>query len=43
MILAYFGLRWDELSRTTQKHLPLLKTIMGVVLIGLAAFLAIAG
>lgn len=43
MILAYFGLRWDELSRSTQKNLPLLKTIMGVVLLGLAAFLAIAG
>jgi cytochrome c biogenesis protein CcdA len=43
MILAYYGLRWDELSRTTQKHLPLLKTIMGIVLIGLAVFLAVAG
>jgi cytochrome c biogenesis protein CcdA len=43
MILAYYGLRWDDLSRTTQKHLPLLKTVMGVVLIGLAVFLAIAG
>ena len=43
MILAYYGLRWDELSRTSQKHLPLLKTIMGIVLIGLAVFLAIVG
>ncbi|MBN2187946.1 MAG: hypothetical protein JW699_00720 [Chitinispirillaceae bacterium] len=43
MILAYYGLRWDELSRTTQKHLPLLKTIMGIVLAGLAVFLAFAG
>jgi cytochrome c biogenesis protein CcdA len=43
MILAYYGLRWDDLSRTTQKNLPLLKTIMGVVLIGLAVFLAVAG
>jgi cytochrome c biogenesis protein CcdA len=43
MILAYYGLRWDELSRATQKHLPLLKLIMGVVLAGLAVFLAIAG
>jgi ABC-type amino acid transport system permease subunit len=43
MILAYYGLRWDELSRATQKHLPLLKTIMGIVLAGLAVFLAVAG
>jgi cytochrome c biogenesis protein CcdA len=43
MILAYYGLRWEELSRTTQKNLPLLKTIMGIVLIGLALFLALAG
>jgi len=43
MVLAYYGLRWDELSRTTQKHLPLLKIIMGTVLAGLAVFLAIAG
>jgi cytochrome c biogenesis protein CcdA len=43
MILAYYGLRWDDLSKTTQKHLPLLKTLMGVVLIGLAVFLAVAG
>jgi len=43
MILAYYGLRWDELSRATQKHLPLLKTIMGIVLTGLAVFLAVAG
>jgi cytochrome c biogenesis protein CcdA len=43
MVLAYYGLRWDELSRTTQKHLPLLKILMGAVLLGLAVFLAIAG
>jgi cytochrome c biogenesis protein CcdA len=43
MILAYFGLRWDDLSRATQKNLPLLKTVMGIVLIGLAVFLAVAG
>jgi cytochrome c biogenesis protein CcdA len=43
MIFAYYGLRWDELSRATQKHLPLLKIIMGIVLLGLAVFLAVAG
>jgi cytochrome c biogenesis protein CcdA len=43
MVLAYYGLRWDELSRSTQKHLPLLKAAMGTVLAGLAVFLAVAG
>jgi cytochrome c biogenesis protein CcdA len=43
MIFAYYGLRWDELSRAAQKHLPLLKIVMGTVLLGLAAYLAIAG
>jgi cytochrome c biogenesis protein CcdA len=43
MILAYFGLKWNELSKTTQKHLPLLKTLLGIVLVGLALFLAVAG
>jgi cytochrome c biogenesis protein CcdA len=43
MVLAYFGLRWDELSRATRKRLPLLKTVMGIVLLGLAVFLAVAG
>ena len=43
MVLAYYGLRWDELSRATQKHLPLMKTLMGIVLLGLAVFLSVAG
>jgi cytochrome c biogenesis protein CcdA len=43
MVLAYYGLRWDELSRFTQRRLPLLKIIMGTVLLGLALFLAFAG
>jgi len=43
MVLAFFGLRWDKLAKTTQKNLTLIKVLFGVVLIGLAAFLALAG
>ena len=43
MILAYFGLKWDRLAKTTQKHLSLIKILFGIVLIGLALFLAFAG
>lgn len=43
MLLAYFGMKWDKLAKTTQKHLVAIKISFGIVLIGLAAFLAIAG
>lgn len=43
MILAYYGLKWNELAKTTQKHLTLLKILVGIVLAGLAVFLAVAG
>ena len=43
MALAYFGLKWERLAKTTQKHLPLLKVVLGIVLLALAAFLALAG
>jgi cytochrome c biogenesis protein CcdA len=43
LALAYFGMKWERLAKTTQKHMVLLKTLLGVVLIGLAVFLAIAG
>ena len=43
MVLAYLGLKWDRMAKTTQKHLPLLKVLLGVVLILLAAFLAFEG
>ncbi|HDL64589.1 MAG TPA: hypothetical protein ENH12_04285 [Proteobacteria bacterium] len=41
MILAYFGMTWNSLARTTQKHLFLLKILLGSVMIGLAVFLAL--
>jgi len=43
MVLAYFGMKWDRLAKATQKNLITIKILFGVVLIGLAAFLAIAG
>jgi len=39
MVLAYYGLRWGQLAKSTQKHMPLLKASLGVVLLGLAIFL----
>lgn len=43
MVLAYFGLRWDRLAKTTQKNLTAIKILFGIVLCGLAVFLALAG
>lgn len=43
MVLAYFGMKWDRLAKVTQKNLVMIKIMFGVVLIGLASFLAIAG
>lgn len=42
MILAYYGMKWDKLAKTTQKNLVAIKIIFGIVLIGLAVFLAIS-
>jgi cytochrome c biogenesis protein CcdA len=42
MIYAYFGLTWHTMAKTTQKHLFLLKILLGCVMVGLALFLAIA-
>ncbi|MCX7725992.1 MAG: hypothetical protein N2053_03985 [Chitinispirillaceae bacterium] len=43
MLLAYFGMRWEKLSKMTQKNMVLLKVLLGVVLLALALFLAVAG
>lgn len=42
MLMAYWGLTWKSLSSATQKHLPILKILLGIVLIGLAVFLGIS-
>jgi cytochrome c biogenesis protein CcdA len=43
MVLAYYGMKWDRLAKATQKNLVVIKVSFGIVLIGLAAFLAFAG
>lgn len=43
MILAYYGLKWEKLAKTTQNNLTLIKVLLGIVMGLLAAFLAIAG
>jgi cytochrome c biogenesis protein CcdA len=42
MVLAYFGLTWEKLAKKTQKHMVMLKTLLGFVLLLLALFLATA-
>ncbi len=39
MVFAYFGLSWEQLSKTTRKYLTLLKIVLGIVMIALALFL----
>lgn len=43
IILAYFGMKWEKLSKMTQKNMVLLKVSLGIVLLALALFLALAG
>jgi cytochrome c biogenesis protein CcdA len=43
MVLAYYGLKWNELAQTTQKHLPLLKILLGTVLAALAVYMGVWG
>jgi thiol:disulfide interchange protein len=42
MVLAYFGMTWNTLAKTTQKHMTLLKVLLGLMLLGLAVFLGIS-
>ena len=43
MVFAYYGMKWNKLAKTTQKHLTLIKILFGVILGTLAVFLAVAG
>jgi len=42
MILAFFGLRWDRLAKTTRKNMVAIKIALGSVLCGLAIFITLA-
>ncbi|MBN1576594.1 MAG: hypothetical protein JW913_08585 [Chitinispirillaceae bacterium] len=41
MILAWFGLKWSDLARQTQKKMALLKVLLGIIMTGLAVYLAV--
>ena len=41
MVLAYFGMKWNELAKQTQKRMVLLKVLLGFVMAGLAVYLAV--
>ncbi|NLG16588.1 MAG: hypothetical protein GX556_04580 [Fibrobacter sp.] len=40
MILAYFGLKWNDLAKSTGKNMVFLKITLGLVMVGLAVYLA---
>jgi hypothetical protein len=42
MILAYYGMKWNDLAKKTQKNMVLLKVILGSVMTGLAIYLGFA-
>ena len=41
-VFACYGLTWNRLAKLTQKHLTLLMILLGIVMIGLAVFLALS-
>lgn len=41
MIAAYFGLTWERLAGLTQKHLTLMKVLLGIVMAGIAIYLGV--
>ncbi|HON09226.1 MAG TPA: hypothetical protein PLE24_00035 [Chitinispirillaceae bacterium] len=40
MVLAFFGLKWNDLAKSTGKHMVALKVTLGLVMVGLALYLA---
>ena len=42
MVAAYFGLTWERLASLTQKHLVLMKVLLGVVMAGMALYLGLS-
>lgn len=43
MVLAYYGLKWNDLAKQTQKRMVLIKVVLGLVMTGLAVYLVAAG
>jgi len=42
MVAAYYGMKWTSLSKMLQKHMTLVKLLLGIAMIGLALYLAFA-
>ncbi|MCL2220079.1 MAG: hypothetical protein FWC23_08230 [Chitinispirillia bacterium] len=42
MIAAYYGMTWNKLAKMTQNNLTLIKILLGIIMIGLAVYLALA-
>jgi len=40
MVAAYYGMKWTSLSKMMQKHMTLVKLLLGIAMIGLALYLA---
>ncbi|MBD3345394.1 MAG: hypothetical protein GF401_10065 [Chitinivibrionales bacterium] len=43
MGLAYYGMKWSDLAKKTQKNMVLLKVLLGMVMTGLAVYLGVNG
>jgi len=43
MVLAFYGMKWNDLAKRTQKNMVLLKIILGLVMVALAVYLIAAG
>ena len=43
MLLAFFGMRWERLAKTTQRHMTAIKVLIGILLCSLALFIIMAG
>lgn len=41
MILAYFGMKWNDLAKQTQKKMVLIKVVLGCIMTLLAVYLAV--
>ena len=41
LISAAYGMKWEKLAKFTQNHLPLMKVLLALVLLAMAAFLTI--
>jgi cytochrome c biogenesis protein CcdA len=42
MVAAYYGMKWTDLSKMMQKHMTLVKLLLGAVMLGMALYLGLA-